>query len=331
VLPTSAPVAPVYFGDEVPETRAARAILVVHTGVPGVPHTVTRSRAEAAELARELAARLSGGADFGALAREFSGHSSAKHGGVLGSFWPGMLRGETDEFLFAAELGRISGPIDTEIGFQVVQRIDAEAGCLQIFARGTGEESRARIAALHERLLAGEDFAELARAESDDEDSAARGGQLSIFRRGPSDAVLTAAIFDVAVGELAGPLESPLGWHLLQRVPPAEIDPALADDVVARVRAILIAVSDDFQPVDAERFAAGLCERIRDEGADMAELAREYDDSEGGSERGGDLGWILRRGSRTNPAIDRVFVRPKGAVLGPLRTTDGWLILRREQ
>ena len=125
------------------------------------------------------------------------------------------------------EEGQISDPIDSEIGFQVVQRIDAEAGCLQIFVKGTDDAARSRAKALYEKLQAGADFATLARSESDDAESAARGGQLAIFRRGPRDTLVKAAAFAVAEGELAPVVATPLGFHIVKRVPPGNVDPAL--------------------------------------------------------------------------------------------------------
>jgi len=331
LLQTSGIVAPIYLGDEHPETRAVRAVLIVHTEIPGVPHTITRSRDEAAAFAAELAEQVRGGADFGALAFEHSGHPSAKFGGVLGSFWPGMLRGGTDEFLFSAELGELSDPIDTPIGFQVLQRIDAEAGCLQIFVEGTGPEARARVAELHARLEGGADFASLARTESDDAESAARGGQLAIFRRGPRDTLVKGAAFEAELGEVVGPIETPFGWHLVKRVPPEELDPALRDDIIARVRAITILTSVDRPSAESEALARKLFLQLTEEGADMAELAREWDEDQGGSERSGDLGWILRGSTRTRNFMNWVFLEPAGEVLGPFVDADRWVILRRER
>ena len=330
LLQASGLVAPLYLGEEVPETRALRAILVLHRDMPGVPHTVVRSREEAIELSRDLTERLRAGAEFGPLALELSGHPSARYGGVLGSFWPGMLRGEPDEFLFSAELGEISDPFESPIGFQVLERIEAEAGALQIFVSGADDDARARAEDLLARLAAGADFGALAREHSDDEASAERGGQLAVFRRGPTDALLKAAVFETPLGEVAGPIESPLGLHLLKRVPPSEIDPALADDVIARARAITIAVGPDRTPEEAKDLAWKVFHQIQGEGRDMAELARELDDDPTGRERAGDLGWILRRASKTRNFVDRIFLRTRGELIEPLPTGDGYVILRRE-
>jgi parvulin-like peptidyl-prolyl isomerase len=331
LLQTSGIVAPLYLGEDIPDTRAVRAILVVHRDVPGAPHTITRSKEEALEFALGLVDELQSGADFGALAFEHSGHRSAKFGGVLGSFWPGMLRGATDEFLFAAQVGKISDPIETDIGYQILQRIEAEAGCLQIFVDGTGDEARHKMDDLQARLKAGADFAALARSESEDPESAARGGQLAIFRRGPRDTLIKAAAFEAQVGEVVGPIETPYGLHLIKRVPPGNVDPALYDDVIARVRAISILTSVDRPQAQAEELIRELHARLTEDGADMAALAREWDEDEGGAERAGDLGWILRDASRTRNFMNWVFLEPKGEYLGPYADKDRWVLLFRER
>jgi parvulin-like peptidyl-prolyl isomerase len=330
LLQTSGLVAPLYLQEEVPETRAVRAILVLDSEMPGVPHTIKRTPEEARQLALELTRKIRAGAEFAPLARDLSGHPSARYGGVLGSFWPGMLRGEVDEFLFSAELGEVSDPIPSPIGIQVLQRIDAEAGALQIFVSGTDSAAEERAAKLLLRLRSGEDFATLAREHSDDEPSASRGGQMAVFRRGPEDSLLKAAVFEAPLGEVVGPIRSPLGLHLLKRVPPDEIAPELVDDVIARARAISIAIGPDRKPEEAEALAWKLFHQIQGEGRDMAELARQYDDDPTGRERSGDLGWILRRASRTRGFVDRIFLRPRGELLEPIPMVDGYVLLRRE-
>ena len=328
-LPQSSLVAPLVLADEPPEVRAARAILVVHTGVPGVPHTIERSREEAAELAAELRERLVAGADFSALAVEFSGHPSAVHGGVLGSFFPGILRPESDEFLFSAEVGELSRPLDTSIGFQLVQRIDARAACLHILLRG--EEREERAAEVVRRLAADEDFGVLAAEFSDDAYTRERRGQHARFLRGPTDSLLKQAVFEAELGELIGPVEFAQGTlSIAKRVLLDELDPELDDDQFGRLRAILLQVAPGRDMDRSEAFADQLAERIR-AGEDMAELAALYDDDPGGRERAGDLGWVLRRSSKMRPVVERAFIHPVGELIGPLKLSQGWLLLRRER
>jgi peptidyl-prolyl cis-trans isomerase C len=324
---SSAMVAPLYLGAEPPELRALRAIVLVHDEVPLFAKSEVRSHAEAAELAGELCSQLEAGAAFGELAKAHSTHTSADYGGVLGSFWPGMLRPELDRFLFSAAPGELSPPLNTELGILLAQRIDERAGCLHILLSGEDRAERARE--LLQELEGGADFRALAREHSDDPLGRERSGAHAIFLRGPTDSLLKAAIFEAPVGGLVGPIESPMGTSLALRVPPEELDPALTDPVIVRARAIWIQEQDGRDLEHCEAFAGELALRIQ-AGEDMAALAELYDDDPGGRERSGDLGWILRRASRTWPVVERVFLAAKGELVGPLKLSHGFLLLRRE-
>lgn len=69
---------------------------------------------------------------------------------------------------------------------------------------------------LRERLDAGEDFAALATAESNDVASAKQGGDLGWFGRGVMDPAFEAAAFALAEGELSVPVRSSFGFHLIK-------------------------------------------------------------------------------------------------------------------
>lgn len=331
-------VRPMYMQDEPPEARSLRGILVLHAEAPAAPPQARRSREEALAIARDARARLLAGEPFGAVAREVSEHASQRYGGVLGTVWPGMLGPALDEFLFSAEVGEVSQPIESPVGVHVLQRIERDAGVLLIQVDGTGPAARARCEALLRRLEEGEDFAELARAESDDPLSAPRGGAAAIYQRGPRDALLRAAAFDAAVGATVGPIETSFALYILRRVPPEQLDPELADDVVARGRAILVAFTGAVgadrglarSSQEAEAIARELAERIR-AGEDMAALARELDENPGGRERAGDLGWIRRHASDMPAFLDKLFLTPVGELVGPVPSNAGWVLYRRER
>jgi peptidyl-prolyl cis-trans isomerase C len=69
------------------------------------------------------------GADFGALAKEYSEGPSATKGGDLGWFGQGKMVPEFEEATFALEKGEVSEPLRTQFGWHVVKKIDErEAG-----------------------------------------------------------------------------------------------------------------------------------------------------------------------------------------------------------
>ena len=77
-------------------------------------------------------------------------------------------------------------------------------------------EVKKEIGRLRQEIEAGEDFAELAGVISDDEGSAARGGDLGFFGRGQMVGPFEEAAFSLAPGELSEPVQTRYGWHLIK-------------------------------------------------------------------------------------------------------------------
>jgi len=61
------------------------------------------------------------GADFAALAREFSEGPTAKKGGSLGKFTPGRMVKPFEDAVFNAKAGDVVGPVKTKFGYHVIK------------------------------------------------------------------------------------------------------------------------------------------------------------------------------------------------------------------
>ena len=86
-------------------------------------------------------------------------------------------------------------------------------------------EEKAKADALLKKLENGEDFAALAIANSIDEGSAERGGDLGYFTQDTLNAQFTRPVFNAGKGERVGPIKSEYGWHIaevLDRRPAAQ-------------------------------------------------------------------------------------------------------------
>ncbi len=68
---------------------------------------------------------------------------------------------------------------------------------------------------IQEQIAAGEDFAEMAKAYSED-NSAAQGGDLGWFARGRMVQPFEEAAFELEVGEVSEPVRTQFGWHLIK-------------------------------------------------------------------------------------------------------------------
>jgi parvulin-like peptidyl-prolyl isomerase len=63
------------------------------------------------------------GADFAAIAREASEDASAAQGGDLGELGRGAMVPPVDEAVFRLAPNEISGVVESEFGFHVLQRL----------------------------------------------------------------------------------------------------------------------------------------------------------------------------------------------------------------
>jgi peptidyl-prolyl cis-trans isomerase C len=73
------------------------------------------------DLCNELKARIEGGEDFGALAKEYSRCPSGQQGGELGSFGRGQMVPEFDRVVFSAPVNQVQGPVKTQFGYHLLE------------------------------------------------------------------------------------------------------------------------------------------------------------------------------------------------------------------
>jgi peptidyl-prolyl cis-trans isomerase C len=80
----------------------------------------------------------------------------------------------------------------------------------------TEEESLAKATDLRKKILAGEDFAKLAKAESDDVGSGNVGGDLGNFKHGQMVPAFDQAAFSAKVNEVTEPVKTQFGYHIIK-------------------------------------------------------------------------------------------------------------------
>ena len=157
-----------------------------------VPANATADQiGKAEQTVNDLYKRIQAGEDFAKLAVAYSNGQQALEGGSLG--W---LKGSELPSLFAEVApglgkGQVAEPVRNASGFHLIRLDDRRGGEAimekQVHARhillttnevlddGAAEEKLKKI---RERILAGEDFASVAKAESEDPQSAVEGGDL---------------------------------------------------------------------------------------------------------------------------------------------------------
>lgn len=205
------------------EYRLGHILLQVDPGATNEEIGALRAKAE------EVVAKLREGGDFSALAVQHSSAPTAAQGGDLGWRKSGRIPSVFADVVVALEIGEVAEPLRDASGFHIVKLIDRR-GASQERAEQTlvrhilllpstirsDDETRAAIEDLRARVLAGEDFAELAKEHSEDPGTALAGGDLGWSTLEGLDPIFQAAMNATAVDELSKPFRSQFGWHVLE-------------------------------------------------------------------------------------------------------------------
>ena len=86
----------------------------------GMEYNAAHILVETEDTAKELIEKLADGADFAALAQEFSTGPSGPSGGDLGWFNRGDMVGPFDAAIADMQVGDIAGPVQTQFGWHVI-------------------------------------------------------------------------------------------------------------------------------------------------------------------------------------------------------------------
>lgn len=211
-------------------TRADDAFNASHILI-GVPEGANpKDVQEAKRKADEVRDSLLAGANFEEAALVYSQGQEALKGGALGWKKAGQLPVLFLDALERLQPGDISEVLRSPVGFHILKLNDRQAGersapvtqthARQILMRPSEIQSvsdiRTRLEGLRERALLGDDFADLARAHSEDAGSAVRGGDLGWVMPGQTVPEFEKAMNELEPGEISQPVESPFGVHLIQ-------------------------------------------------------------------------------------------------------------------
>lgn len=90
------------------------------------------------------------------------------------------------------------------------------AGSMRSSASRSQDEAKTLIAEIESKLTAGEALADLAKAHSDCP-SSAKGGDLGKFGRGQMVGAFEETAFALPLGGTSGVVETPFGYHIIQR------------------------------------------------------------------------------------------------------------------
>lgn len=186
--------------------------------------------AEAREQAERIRSKLDDGSEFGTLAATWSDSRTALEGGDMGWRARGEVPDPLAQRLPDMEPGEVTDVLRTPSGFhlfklndrrrqerEVVQQKRVHQILIETNDVVTDDDARQRLQSLRQRISSGDaDFAELARANSDDPDSASKGGDMGWRRPDALPPKFAEQVRRLAPGELSQPFRSRFGWHLVK-------------------------------------------------------------------------------------------------------------------
>jgi peptidyl-prolyl cis-trans isomerase SurA len=204
-----------------PEYHILHALLAVS------PSASSEEVEAARAYTQEMADRIKAGGDF----KEVLGNSTGPYrfsGGDLGWRKLDDLPSLFSDVAPGLPAGQTAGPIRSDSGFHLVYMAEKRGG-EQVVAQTevrhilikpseimTDDQARQLAQELKGRALSGEEFADLARAYSEDIGSAQEGGELGWTNPGQMVPEFEQAMNATAVGEISDPVRSQFGWHIIE-------------------------------------------------------------------------------------------------------------------
>lgn len=182
--------------------------------------------------AEQALAAVKGGMAFKAAAIRFSDAPDALDGGDLG--WRRMdeVPPAFVDTISGLKPGDVSGILHGPTGFHIIQLVDQRAQskqmvtefhARQILVRPSellsATQAQQKAQDLYNRLTTKhEDFAKLAKDNSNDDTTANAGGDMGWFQQGDWGTLIGQKLADMKDGEVAQPFQSEAGWHIVQRL-----------------------------------------------------------------------------------------------------------------
>jgi len=248
--------------------RTAVHLLYIKIATPDGASSAQRE--EARVKASQVVQRLNAGEDFRTLAQQVSEGQNALQGGDLGWIEMNSVPPLLQPYVAKMNTGEIEGPIATGSGFHIIQLEEARNAKTMIVRQTharhilirtnevtSDQDARQRLAKLRQRILNGDDFDTLARANSDDKASAIKGGDLGWSTPGNLVPAFEEQMDLLQIDAVSPPFKTQFGWHIVQVLGRRDYD---ATDETRRDQARK-AVRDE----KAEEALTAYLRRLRDE------------------------------------------------------------------
>ena len=186
------------------------------------------TKAEKQRLAADLISRIDDDFPLAAARAAARQNTAIEIGGAeLGWRKAKQLPSLFADIVVEMEIGEIEGPIEAGNGLHIIQLVDKQGGTEQ-FVNQTRvrhimlspneirdeAQTEAEIRRIHQRILDGEDFAAIARQNSDDASSVVGGGDLDWVNEGGMPPEMEQVVDALEIDGVSEPFRSQVGWHV---------------------------------------------------------------------------------------------------------------------
>ena len=213
----------------------AAHIFISFKNAAGIADTLAAQRKK-----DDIIKKLQKSGDFLQIAQQSSDDPSAKNNkGDLGYITVFTLPYEFENTIYATPVGKYSTPYRSKIGYHIFKNLEERKAMGKIKAQqillaippGSDDAAKKQIElradSLYKRIMAGEDFSKLAIAFSNDNISAASGGNLQDIEVGQYDPAFENVLWSLSKdGTVSKPFYTSHGWHIVKRV---SVKPVITD------------------------------------------------------------------------------------------------------
>lgn len=182
----------------------------------------------------------------------------------------------------------------------------------------------AKLDSIRNVVMAGGDFAEMARLYSQDRGSNSRGGSLGYITAGRYPYTFELTAYSIKPGEVSEVIESPVAYHIVKT---GDHRPARG---TVRASHILIMDQKGTPEESAARKARidSIYAVLKASPSKFEDMAMRYSDDKGSARQGGLLQWF-GSGMMVQEFDSVAFALPVGQISEPFRTQFGWHIINK--
>ena len=182
--------------------------------------------------AEQALAAIKGGMDFKAAAIRFSDAPDALDGGDLGWRRIDEVPPAFVDTIDGMKTGEVSGILRGPTGFHIIQLIGQRAASKQMVTEYHARQilirpsellsptqAQQKAQDLYNRIVnKHQDFAKLAKDNSNDDTTANAGGDMGWFQQSDWGPMVGQKVDEMKDGEISQPIQSDAGWHIIQRL-----------------------------------------------------------------------------------------------------------------